>query len=206
METESHEPFLRLVARAFVKRYAASLHDICFIFPNRRSGVFFMKELAECTGNHATLAPEIMTISDFLCDITGCIEPSKIELLLILYNKYREVAGKKADDFDRFSYWGDIILNDFNDVDKYLADAQNIFKNIRELKSIKANFLTNEQKEVIARYFGDYSSLKPGDDDSFWLGNDLSSDSAEKFRSIWDMLYPIYTAFNNEMERLLMML
>ena len=202
METESHEPFLRLVARAFVKHYAASLHDICFIFPNRRSGVFFMKELAECTGNHATLAPEIMTISDFLCDITGCIEPSKIELLLILYNKYREVAGKKADDFDRFSYWGDIILNDFNDVDKYLADAQNIFKNIRELKSIKANFLTNEQKEVIARYFGDYSSLKPDDDDSFWLGNDLSSNSAEKFRSIWDMLYPIYTAFNNEMERL----
>ena len=74
-------PFLRLVAQAFVDNYADSLHDICFIFPNRRSGVFFLKELASIV-QKPTLSPEVITISDFLCDVTGSVEALQVLLVL----------------------------------------------------------------------------------------------------------------------------
>lgn len=191
-------PFLRLVAQAFVNNYADSLHDICFIFPNRRSGVFFLKELASIV-QKPTLSPEVITISDFLCDVTGSVEATKIELLLILYENYRKIAGDGADDFDRFSFWGDIILNDFNDVDKYLAMPDEIFKNVRDFKSIRSNYLTEEQKEVISRYFGE-NAVQQSDVERFWQDSTVyDGKSTKRFFNIWEILLPLYRSFNDDL-------
>lgn len=207
METQ-YEPFLRVVARAMVKAHPTDLHRLCFVFPNRRSTVWFSKELEEACLNSAqpsqsTLTPAITTISDFVCDITGSVEVSRTEALLLLHQIYSKLMGDKAEGFDRFSYWGDIILNDFNDIDKCLANPKNVLTNVRDYKNIRSNFLTKEQKETISRYFGDKWLLHNGDDDHFWRDPRIyDSKATRKFLTIWDALYQIYTDFNKRLKEL----
>lgn len=187
--------FLSLVARAFIEHHASELHDFCFVFPNRRSSVFFIEQLSQIA-NRTMLSPCVTNITDFLSELTDSVEPSKTEQLFILYQEYCRIMGERAEPFDRFSYWGDIILNDFNDVDKYLADPQRIFRNIRDLKNIRSNFLTDEQAKVIREYFGvDYNLDLT--DDKFWRDPKVyDSSSSRHFMDIWEALYPLYQAFN----------
>ena len=112
MNQQAPTPFLRLVAKAFIENEADNLRDFCFIFPNRRSGVFFTKELEELADNNLLVLPEITSISQFVSDITDSIEITKIEALLLLYQEYCKIMGDKAETFDRFSYWGDIFWRD----------------------------------------------------------------------------------------------
>ena len=195
-------PFLRLLAQAFVKAHPADLHRVCFVFPNRRSGVFFSKEIAAAAGR-PLLSPAITTISDFLADITGAVEVTRTEALFVLYNKYRDIFGDKAEDFDRFARWGDIILNDFNDVDKYLADPKAVFTNVRDLKSISSNYLTKEQVKVIERFFGDRWKMHAGDDSRMWRDPDVytTSRATDKFFTIWDALPALYDSLNQELDK-----
>ena len=196
--SSAHTPFLRLVAQTFIKHYAGQLHDFCFVFPNRRSSVFFIEELSKCA-QAPMLSPCVTNITDFLSELTDSVEPSKIEQLFILYQEYQRIMGDRAEPFDRFSFWGDIILNDFNDVDKYLADPQKLFKNIRDLKLIRSNFLTEEQQKVIKEYFGT-DEQQSATDDKFWRNPEVyGSKSTERFMEIWDALYPLYESFNRRL-------
>lgn len=198
MDTSARIPFLRLVARAFVDNHAGELHNFCFVFPNRRSSVFFIEELSKIAG-HTMLSPCVTSINDFLTELTDSVEPSKIEQLFILYQEYQRIMGDSAEPFDRFSYWGDVILNDFNDVDKYLAEPERIFNNIRNLKKISSNFLTEEQIKVIEEYFGSTDHHRVSDD-RFW--NDptvYDNKAADRFVKIWDKLYKIYENFNRRL-------
>ena len=147
-------PFLKLVAKAFHENKRNELRDICFIFPNRRSGVFFTKELMELSQGKPFIMPEITSISQFVCDITSSVEITKIEALLVLYKEYARLMGENAEDFDKFAYWGDTLLNDFNDVDKYLVEPQQVFCNVKDLKDVQATYITQDLLDTIDRYFG----------------------------------------------------
>lgn len=192
MNQQAPTPFLRLVAKAFIENEADNLRDFCFIFPNRRSGVFFTKELEELADNNLLVLPEITSISQFVSDITDSIEITKIEALLLLYQEYCKIMGDKAETFDRFSYWGDTILNDFNDTDKYLVDPQQLFRNVKDLKEIQANYLNKEQLEAIKKYFGETPVHQYSDPDKLWK----DTGSSTKFVTLWDILFDLYTHFN----------
>ena len=157
------KPFLRDIAAYYIDRYGKEVSDLCFVFPNKRSGVFFshyMDEKATDSG-FPLIHPEVLTISDLILDLTDGVEASRIEQLFILYRCYRDIVreqkGSKEEivDFNKFQYWGDVLLGDFTDVDKYLVDPAEIFRNIEELKEISSNYLTPEQIEVIKRYWGE---------------------------------------------------
>lgn len=198
MEQQAPTPFLRLVARAFVENCAAQLHDYCFIFPNRRSGTFFANELANATGGQPIIFPEITSISQFVADFSHGVEISRIEALLLLYQEYRAITGNPDESFDKFSCWGDTILNDFNDADKYLVDPRNLFQNIKDLKEIQSNYLNEEQLEAIKEYFGETPAHKYANTDTLWKSND----GTQKFTSLWDTLYDLYIRFNASIEKL----
>ncbi|MDE6295791.1 MAG: hypothetical protein K2M03_06990, partial [Muribaculaceae bacterium] len=46
------------------------LSEICFVFPNKRAGAFFLKYLAE-QASGTILAPEITNITDFVTMLSG---------------------------------------------------------------------------------------------------------------------------------------
>ena len=128
-------PFLQQVAR----NYAASADSsaLVFVFPNRRSMIFFKKwfvrESASTGG--VRMLPRMVTMADFFAALSGTKACDRITQLLLLYEDYKQL-NPKAESLDDFIYWGDVILRDFDDIDKYLVDARALFANIGDLREI----------------------------------------------------------------------
>lgn len=200
-------PMLRLVARAHAENYTPDeLARLCFVFPNKRSATFFLRYLdLEMAQPH--IEPEVMTIADFAANLSPLAEAPRFLQLATLYDTYREIIGEEmVPDFDRFLYWGETLLADFADVDRYLADPKRIFTNIEELKEINSTYLTETQREIIERYWGaDAAGLNSSiyDEDTdhaqrFWthVGGDDTERTASKFIRLWQILLPLYQHFN----------
>ena len=103
------------------------------------------------------LLPEITTISDFISEQSGLTEASRVELLIILYHVFVSLEQKKsfqniAQSFDNFLFWGDMILSDFNDIDRYMVDAKELFNNLTNFKEIESTYQTEEQLRVIKEF------------------------------------------------------
>ena len=206
------ESFLKSLASAFVKdANPEGLSNFCFIFPNRRSGLFFKKHLSEIT-NRSILMPHITTISDFTCDITNKIEADRIELLFMLYDEYRNCIYDSVSDhdaaenaiasFDQFIFWGDMILSDFNDVDKYLANAENIFENVKDLNNIKSNYVDEKLSELLLKYFNLNTDYYQNSKEEFWqhINNPDESGLKSKFIKFWEILRPLYRRFTERLK------
>ncbi len=179
-------PFLKQVASSLFEQYGNRIDQLSVVFPNRRSGVFFnayLKELA----TQSILGPEVITINEFVSQHTEMQISDQIGLILHLHQIYCTETGH-PENLDEFFFWGEILLNDFNDVDKYLLDADDLFQNISDLKEIENQFdyLTENQKQAIERFWGN-------------LGKAGESVNREKFLKIWNKLAIIYHRFRGEL-------
>ncbi|MCD8313216.1 MAG: hypothetical protein LUC24_03560, partial [Bacteroidales bacterium] len=197
-------PFLKQVAR---KYYAAGgIEGRCFIFPNRRSMVFFRKYLAEEVsqrGSAPILMPQMMPQNDFFCAVGGMRPADRITLLIELYDCYKEL-NPKAEPLDDFIFWGDVLLGDFNDVDKYLVDTHRLYANVSDLKAIQDSFsyLTEEQRKAMERFIAHFDRIGGtaagtseggnGQADGGGAGRNVKQD----FMQIWNILEPLYENFN----------
>ena len=157
--------FLYCVARHFYQEYKSEINKLCFVFPNRRSSLFFRKYLTKCIEGKTLLAPRMITINDLFLELSEGQLVDKIEALYILYQQYARLfsdqEGNAKSTFDEFVYWGDVFLNDFDDIDKYLVDAKQLFSNIVELKQLTADendYMSEEQKDAIKEFCGSWES------------------------------------------------
>jgi hypothetical protein len=176
------EYFLDAIASSIYREFGNTLNRHCIVFPNRRAGLFFKKYLAGHI-DKPVWEPEILTINELFRQHSHLQVAGNEMLLMELYKVYRQLK-KPAETFDNFIYWGDIILNDFDDVDKYIVDSESLFRNIRDLKLIDSEFgsLSEEQKEVVRTFWTNFNPAKP---------------TAEKdgFINIWTVLNGIYNEF-----------
>ena len=193
-------PFLEQVARHYYEQ-KDQLIDYCFVFPNRRSGEFFLMNLARQQQGIPMLAPEITTITDFATMLTHSIMASPVEQIFTLYQAYIEITGNDQYSFDRFAFWGNVILNDFNDVDTSMVDAEQIFMNTQQLREIATDFLTPEVKEFFQQFFNVRFGETPTDEDQFWkhISHDEKSSVRNSFMRLWQVLYPLYTRFRERL-------
>lgn len=193
-------PFLKQVADHYYNIGEAD--KCCFIFPNRRSLVFFTRHLCQAVKDSDVLsrpivAPEMLTINDFFHKVGGMHSVERVRLLIELYDCYKE-CNPKAETLDEFIFWGDVILSDFNDVDKYLVDPKQLFANISDLKKIQDTYtyLTDTQRKAIEAFVSHFSDL------SGRLTVNLDSDEPDvkgKFLMIWNILYDLYELFNTRL-------
>ena len=192
------KPILKSLADAYLGRYG-NLSEICFLFPNKRSGTFFRNYLKEA--GYKKKNPKILTISDFVKKLAGKAEADKLDQIFTLYKAYLHVVqknkgqGEIADiDFDSFSPWGITILSDFNTVDQYMVDAGEIFKNVKDFREISTNFLNEEQKEVLKEYFGIEDT---GDSETFWkqFEDTENSNIKTRFLNLWQILGELHEEF-----------
>ena len=146
-------PFLKQVAVHYYDSLKEDAGKALFIFPNRRSMVFFRKWLAESVKNDPGAVPLVMpgmlTMNDFFGRVSGTAAADKVSLLLELYDCYRKL-NRNAEPLDDFIFWGDVILSDFDDTDKYLADPRRLYTNVADFKEIQDNYshLTESQVAV----------------------------------------------------------
>lgn len=197
--------FLESVARYLISS-TKNLSNLNLVFPNKRSALFMKKYLEEFlvkTSSTPHFMPRYMTMGKFMASFTNSTEMERTEQLFLLYDCYRQILkdlGRENQlrDFDRFMFWGAMILDDFDDIDRQLADAPKLFKNLKDLKEINSDYLDNEQKELVRQIFGD----SPRDEiiTEFWThvrfdnGNELSPES--NFIALWQLLGQLYPAFN----------
>lgn len=85
------EPFLKTVANTYLEHEPEYIADYTFVFPNRRSSLFFAKHIKTIVAGKAMIMPEITTISDFISEFSGIEEASSIELLFLLYKEYKKL-------------------------------------------------------------------------------------------------------------------
>ncbi|MDE6714978.1 MAG: PD-(D/E)XK nuclease family protein [Muribaculaceae bacterium] len=204
MQAPHIQPFLERVAQAYLSQQDIPISECCFIFPNRRSGLFFRKYLGSILDKKSALLPCTTTITDWVLDMSGDAEANRIDQLFILYKAYRNIARERKmniSSFNQFIFWGDMIINDFNDIDKSLANARQIFSNLKNYNEIKSSYLTQEQRDLIEEFFG--VSLDDAEDEygnpveRFWLHTgDDENDSKGKFLKLWSVLFPLYEEFN----------
>lgn len=201
------KPFLKSIAQAYLDHYD-DLSEFCFLFPNKRSGTFFLKYLREESKQRTIISPQITDITEFVTRLSGRVVAPRIEQLFILYNSYLEILNSKRSDdkelsidFESFRNWGEMVLSDFNLIDQYLVDPNEIFKNVKDYREIATDFLTEEQKEVMAEYFGHY---EPEDTSRFWKNFedvDNLSPLKIKFLNLWQVLEPLYEIYNSNLEK-----
>ncbi len=196
-------PFLRQAAAYYCRQTDLPLGACCFVFPNRRAAAFFKQHLREevrlhgpC---HAQFAPKLLTINDFFYQSAGIRPTDRIQLLIELYDCYKALHPK-AEPLDEFIFWGDILLGDFDDIDKYRVDAKMLLANVSDLKAIQEDFsyLSETQRKAIENFLGHFR------DNAGVLTVDLGSDNPntkERFLGIWNLLYPLYTSFRDSLRR-----
>ena len=187
-------PFLRQVAAHYSDKQ--HLEDYCFVFPNRRSGQFFEKELvSQLTAPR--IMPAVLTISDWIEQMSDLSAASTIDMVFLLYQAYCDAFGPAASEFDKFIYWVHIIITDFNDVDMAMADVNSLYTNLRDLRQIATDYIDPELKVEIGRIF----NIQFTESDSFWnhppaaVADDPTSPSAQ-YHTLWDKLSEIYDRFH----------
>ena len=188
-------PFLKQVADHYYN--AGKIEEKCFVFPNRRSMVWFRKHLCSAVKDVPLLAPQMLTINDFFSRVSGVPASDRVRLLLELYDSYKAL-NPKAESLDEFIFWGDVILADFNDVDKYLVDPRQLFANVADFKALQDTFeyLTDIQREAIKGFLSHFN------DQSGKLTVDLGTDDPDvkgRFLQIWNILYPLYVSYNKSL-------
>lgn len=196
------EEFLKTVARHYcAKAKAESVHTgepvslplsrYLFCFPNRRSALFFTRHLHQAFGGPCAV-PSFTTINELFAHFSTRHIADRTSLLFHLFKVYDRLSRRKEkESFDQFVFWGDMLLSDFDDVDKYLVDADHLFSNVRDLKEIDARFegFTEQQIRVIQSF---WTSFRAGE----VYGED---DKHEVFGQTWAILAPLYHTFREEL-------
>ena len=175
---QSHECFLNQVADSLYHIHGQNIANLTIVFPNRRAGLFFTEYLNRLiTG--PTFSPEIITIQELFSNISKLQNADQLQLIFHLFKIYKNLSGSK-ETFDEFYLWGEMLLHDFDQVDKYLVDAELLFTNVTDLKEIDEQFNDwNEERKEEIKHF--WKSMTSGD----------QKHDQKEFVRLWQVLYPI---------------
>lgn len=123
----------------------------CYVFPTKRGGVFFKRALLERFGDKDFILPTILSIEDLVQQMTGVHITDELTLLFNLFQVYQK--RDKELEFDKFYAWGKIILKDYDEIDRYLADAKQLYSALQNIKEIDHVFgYSDELRDIVERF------------------------------------------------------
>lgn len=184
------KPFLQAVAEYYYQQQDHPIDKMTFVFPSKRAGIFFNHYLQQQC-DKPIFAPKVMTINDFVlqrCPDDRVLQPQ--ELLFKLYDAFTQVEGNEQTTIDDFIYWGNLMLRDFDELDRYLVDAAMLYTNLEDYKELSDDLshLTENQKQAIEDYWG-------------VSGDELQQRHMRKdFMQFWTSLKKVYGAFKQQLE------
>ena len=183
------QPFLQLVAHDLYTKIGNDLSRTVLVFPNKRTNLFFNEYLAE-ESDQPIWSPAAMSISDLLQKLSIQKAGDPIRLVCELYKVFKEETGSR-ETLDDFYFWGELLISDFDDVDKNMVDADKLFSNLQDLKNLMDDyeFLDEEQEEAIRQFFQNFSIER-------------RTELKEKFISLWDKLGIIYHRYRENLAEL----
>lgn len=186
-KTESMRTFLYDLAFD-LNQSTRPLENLVVVFPNRRAILYFRKHLGSLL-DKPVFSPKMVTIEDFISGYSPLKVPDKLDLIHELYLTYNQVVSSDTikEAFDKFYFWGDMLLRDFDEADKYLVQAGHLFKDLSYQKELDSSFdyLTDEQREFLQ---------------TFWSGFEATlTENKRKFLSVWSRLSKLYDEFRKRL-------
>ncbi len=127
------DSFISLLAEEYCKIAGHNHHRYCIVLPSRRAGLFLKKDI-EKRVSHPIILPQIFSFEDFIYSFTDFRKPEPFEDLTILWKATQNIEGLSNRTFDDMLDWGQVVINDFNEVDAYLIDAGALFKYLANLR------------------------------------------------------------------------
>jgi len=133
---------------------ANDINKAVFVLPSKRAGVFLKKELATFYKTTIFL-PKIISIEEFIETVSGLKTTTNLEVLFMFYKIYSTIVPEELkESFESFSKWGQIVLHDFNEIDRYKIDEKQFFANLSNIKQIESWSPNDEPTELIKNYLG----------------------------------------------------
>ena len=153
--------FLDAIAKVVIDDYSNDLLNTYIILPNKRAKVFLIEALKK-KANNTILSPNIISIEDFIQEIAGIRSIDAIELLFEFYEVYLSVTEKpNQQEFELFANWAKTLLQDFNEIDRYLLDPMHILSYLKDIEDIKKWGIEVENKTPLLEKYIDFWKLLP---------------------------------------------
>ena len=173
------------LAQVLLKRHSNDLSNLVILFPSLRARAFFNDALNELV-DIPLWQPSWSSIDEIMERGSGLVRGERIRLISELFKIYKKHHPTEV--FDRFYFWGDMLISDFDMIDKYLVDANKLLRNIEDIKEIEADvsYLTKEQERIL----------------SFWssIGPEVSlTEQKRYFLKVWRSLPAIYREYRKEL-------
>lgn len=132
--------FLQELAAAVMSRPDAA--EVLVVLPSTRAASRFHKACAKYLGKAGWL-PKTTTPNAWLQESTGLRPVDALEGLAYLYQAYKEIVENEEDkpeppSFVNFAPWGRVVLRDFNELDHYLADVDDVLQNLHSIAGMEA--------------------------------------------------------------------
>ena len=192
-------PFLKIVAEDIYEKFNGKLEDVAIVFPNKRASLFFSEYLLEKNGGKPMWSPRYMTIGELFQKNSKLAICDPLLLVSKLYKEYirpmkagesKEEYEKSIESLDEFYYWCEVLIKDFDDFDKHLVNAKELFANIKELRELGngKGTLTEEQAKSVQRFFVNFNM-------------DKESEIKQNFIDLWERLYSIYSSFKESLRQ-----
>lgn len=191
--------FLQQVANHYIQQ-VEKLNGTVFVFPNKRSLIHFRKEIKDAAEGAGIELPGIRmtSMSEFFQKMYGGETTDRIRLILALYETYREL-NPSAESLDEFIHWGGVMISDFDNIDKYLADAKKIFVNVSDFREIQDTYeyLTENQRKAIEHFLAHFRDQNG----RLTVNMDMEShDMKARFLKVWNLLGPLYERFKRKLD------
>ena len=179
--------FLYHVAADLYRKYGNDLSEVAVVFPNKRAALY-LNEYLVTLAQKPIWSPSYFTEQELFAKLSRYRKADDLKLICELYKSFCTCLGEEyAETLDHFFGWGQILLSDFNDVDKCVGDAEKIFNNLHDLKIYdQVDYLTEEQKETLKAFFSDFSEER-------------LSELKKRFLKLWQNLHAIYQDFNHRL-------
>ena len=177
--------FLEHVAEDLISRYGTNLSRVAVVFPNKRASLFLNEHLARLAGK-PIWSPAYITISDLFRSHSSLQVADPILLVCELHRVFTACTGID-ETLDHFYGWGQLLLSDFDDLDKNMAPADKVLVNLRDIHELDdTSYLTPEQTEMIKRFFSNFTE-------------EHNSELKERFLRLWSKIGDIYQKYNAQL-------
>ncbi len=163
--------FVDQIADYIVEKELPLAH-LKIVLPSERMKKYLHAALFRRKGE-PMLAPEMVTIDRWIKSHSERAVIDKTRVLIELFKIQLKDAKTEEDrSFDEFLTWGEILISDFNEIDRYMLEAKQVFKNLADIKEIE----------------------------NWSFGKEELSDAQKRFMEFWDRLPGYYYELNKVLD------
>ena len=177
--------FLEYVAEDIIRKYSTDLSRTAVVFPNKRASLFLNHQLARIA-QKPLWSPAYITISELFRQQSELHVADPIKLVCDLHQSFCLETGSD-ESLDKFYGWGQLLISDFDDIDKNMADPDRVFANLRDIHELDdLSYLTDEQRELLRHFFSHFTE-------------EHETELKQRFLRLWSHFADIYHDFNRRL-------